>query len=102
MCNDYRLEVDAATIAEDFADLKIKIKFSEEVPNIEARADIKITDVAPIGADRRAQCLVGAGRVGGLASKPALVSQPPSPSCTVQTCPRSQTRAGSEPRDRAI
>jgi putative SOS response-associated peptidase YedK len=48
MCNDYRLEVDAATIAEDFADLKIKIKFSEGVPNIEARADIKITDVAPI------------------------------------------------------
>jgi putative SOS response-associated peptidase YedK len=48
MCNDYRLEVDAATIAEDFADLKIKIQFSEGVPNIEARADIKITDTAPI------------------------------------------------------
>ena len=48
MCNDYRLEVDASTIAEDFADLKIKIKFSEGVPNIEARSDIKITDVAPI------------------------------------------------------
>jgi putative SOS response-associated peptidase YedK len=48
MCNDYRLEVDAATIAEDFADLKIKIEFSEGVPNIEARSDIKITDIAPI------------------------------------------------------
>lgn len=48
MCNDYRLEVDAATIAEDFADLKIKINFPEGVPNIQARADIKITDVAPI------------------------------------------------------
>ena len=48
MCNDYRLKVDAATIAEDFADLKVKIRFSEGVPNIQARADIKITDTAPI------------------------------------------------------
>ena len=48
MCNDYRLRVDAATIAEDFADLKIKIRFSEGVPNIQPRDDIKITDSAPI------------------------------------------------------
>lgn len=48
MCNDYRLEVDAAAIAEDFQDLKIKIDFSEGIPNIEARSDIKITDIAPI------------------------------------------------------
>lgn len=48
MCNDYRLEVDIASIAEDFADLKIKIEFSEGVPNVAPRADIKITDVAPI------------------------------------------------------
>lgn len=44
MCNDYRLEVDIASIAEDFDDLKIKIEFSEGVPNVEPRADIKITD----------------------------------------------------------
>lgn len=48
MCNDYRLLVDVASIAEDFADLKIKIRFGEGRPNIEARDDIKITDVAPI------------------------------------------------------
>jgi len=48
MCNDYRLEVDASTIAEDFEDLKIKIRFSEGIPNIQARADIRITDTAPI------------------------------------------------------
>ena len=48
MCNDYRLQVDAATIFEGFADLKIKIVASEGVPNIEAREDIKITDSAPI------------------------------------------------------
>lgn len=48
MCNDYRLEVDIATIAEDFEDLKIKITFSEGVPNVAPRADIKITDTAPI------------------------------------------------------
>jgi putative SOS response-associated peptidase YedK len=44
VCNDYRLEVDIASIVEDFSDLKIRIEFSEGVPNVEARADIKITD----------------------------------------------------------
>ena len=48
MCNDYRLMVDVASIVEDFADLKIKIRFSEGAPNIEAREDIKITDPGPI------------------------------------------------------
>ncbi len=48
MCNDYRLKVEAAAILEDFADLKIKIRFSEGTPNIQARDDIKITDMAPI------------------------------------------------------
>jgi putative SOS response-associated peptidase YedK len=48
MCNDYRLKVDVASIVEDFADLKIKIRFGEGTPNLEAREDIKITDVAPI------------------------------------------------------
>lgn len=48
MCNDYRLEVDIASIAQDFDDLKIKIKMPEGTPNVEAREDIKISDVAPI------------------------------------------------------
>ena len=48
MCNDYRLEVDAASIIEDFADLKIRLRFSEGMPNIQARADIKIRETAPI------------------------------------------------------
>ncbi|HVZ06585.1 SOS response-associated peptidase [Rhodopila sp.] len=48
MCNDYRLEVETSKIFEDFADLKIRIRFSEGAPNIEARQDIKITDTAPI------------------------------------------------------
>jgi len=48
MCNDYRLEVDIATITEDFADLKIKIKVPEGTPNVAAREDIKISDIAPI------------------------------------------------------
>lgn len=48
MCNDYRLTVDVASIVEEFADLKIKIRFGEGTPNIQARDDIKITDVAPI------------------------------------------------------
>lgn len=48
MCNDYRLEVDLASITEDFADLKIRLEMPEGRPNIEPRADIKITDTAPI------------------------------------------------------
>ncbi|WP_086993354.1 SOS response-associated peptidase [Rhizobium sullae] len=48
MCNDYRLKVDVATIVEDFADLKIKIRFGEGAPNLEPRDDIKITDMGPI------------------------------------------------------
>jgi putative SOS response-associated peptidase YedK len=51
MCNDYRLKVEASAILEDFADLKIKIRFSEGAPNIQARDDIKITDTAPIRSD---------------------------------------------------
>ena len=48
MCNDYRLEVDVASIMEDFDDLKIKIKMPEGAPNVPAREDIRMTDVAPI------------------------------------------------------
>ena len=50
MCNDYRLMTDVASIVEDFAELKIKIRFGEGTPNLEAHEDIKITDV---GADRQ-------------------------------------------------
>ncbi len=48
MCNNYRLEVDVASIADDFADLKIKVRFPEGTPNVAAREDIKISDTAPI------------------------------------------------------
>lgn len=48
MCNDYRRMVDATSIAEDFADLKIKIRFSEGVPNLQPHEDIKITDTGAI------------------------------------------------------
>jgi putative SOS response-associated peptidase YedK len=48
MCNDYRLEVDIASIAEDFDNLQIKIDMPEGTPNVPAREDIRITDMAPI------------------------------------------------------
>lgn len=48
MCNDYRLEVDIASVMDDFDDLKIKIELPEGTPNVPAREDIKITDTAPI------------------------------------------------------
>jgi len=48
MCNDYRLEVDIASVVEDFDNLKIKIRMPEGTPNVAAREDIKISDIAPI------------------------------------------------------
>jgi len=48
MCNDYRLLTNAAELLEGFSETRIKIRFSEGAPNIEAREDIKITDTAPI------------------------------------------------------
>jgi putative SOS response-associated peptidase YedK len=48
MCNDYRLLTNVATLFEDFSETRIRIRFSEGRPNIEAREDIKITDMGPI------------------------------------------------------
>jgi putative SOS response-associated peptidase YedK len=48
MCNDYRLEVDIASIMEDFEELEIAVEAPEGMPNVAAREDIKITDIAPI------------------------------------------------------
>ena len=48
MCNDYRVRVDVDTLRRDFSDLKIRIEFSEGVPNMAPRDDVKITDTAPI------------------------------------------------------
>lgn len=62
MCNDYRLEMDIAAITKELEDLGVRIKTPEGTPNVEARADIKITDVAPIvrsaGSERGAGELV--------------------------------------------
>jgi putative SOS response-associated peptidase YedK len=60
VCNDYRLE-GIASIAEAFSDQKIRIEFSEGVPNVAACTDIKITDPGVIvrtGAGRGAGDLV--------------------------------------------
>lgn len=65
MCNDYRLEVDIASIAEDFSDLKIKIKMPEGKPNVAAREDIKISDNAPI-----VRSVEGERGVGELVNRP--------------------------------
>jgi putative SOS response-associated peptidase YedK len=48
MCNDYRLLTATETLFDGFAEIKIKIRFPEGKPNIEAREDVKITDTAPI------------------------------------------------------
>lgn len=64
MCNDYRLEVDIASIMEDFDDLKIKIDLPEGTPNVAAREDIKITDTAPI-----VMSVEGAQRSGALVNR---------------------------------
>ncbi len=48
MCNEYRQLVDLSSIEEGFQDLKIRVDFPEGRPNLEPRADVRITDVAPI------------------------------------------------------
>lgn len=48
MCNDYRLEIDIASIVEDFDDLEINIETPEGMPEVTPREDIRMTDVAPI------------------------------------------------------
>ena len=48
MCNNYRLNVEASAIPDDFVDLEIKVWFSEGAPNIRPRDDIKIMDTVPI------------------------------------------------------
>jgi len=48
MCNDYRLILDIAAIVSDLEDLDIRVALPEGMPNVPARDDIKITDVAPI------------------------------------------------------
>jgi len=48
MCNDYRLEVDVATMLEELEALHYKVGLPEGTPNVPPRADIKMTDMAPI------------------------------------------------------
>ena len=48
MCNDYRLKVDVEAIRQDFADIQVRIRFPEGIPNMQPRDDVRITDVAPI------------------------------------------------------
>lgn len=59
MCNDYRLMVELASVIEEFEHLKIKIRFPEGRPNIEARQDIRITDTAPIVRTAEGEHAVG-------------------------------------------
>src|SRR5262249_47579925 len=48
MCNDYRLLTNAAQLFDGFSETRIKIRFPEGAPNIEAREDVKITDMGPM------------------------------------------------------
>lgn len=48
MCNAYRLLTDAASLFDGFSQTRIRIRFSEGKPNLEAREDIRITDMGPI------------------------------------------------------
>lgn len=45
ICKNYRLEIDVASIAENFDDLHIRVDMPEGVPNVPAREDIRITDM---------------------------------------------------------
>ncbi len=60
MRTNYRLEVDIASIMEDSGALEIAIDTPEGTPNVAAREDIKITNVAPIVASVEGACSGGA------------------------------------------
>ena len=48
MCNDYRNEIAAAELADAFSQTRLPLRFPTGLPNLEPRADIRITEVAPI------------------------------------------------------
>jgi putative SOS response-associated peptidase YedK len=48
MCNDYRTRVNLDTIKQDFSEVGIRIRFSEGIPNLQPRDDVRITDMGPI------------------------------------------------------
>lgn len=48
MCNNYRLEVDLASIADYLGELEVAVAAPEGMPNVPAREDIRIGDIAPI------------------------------------------------------
>ena len=48
MCNDYRLNVDLDTVAQDFPGIKIRLNYPEGIPNTAPREDIRMTETAPI------------------------------------------------------
>jgi putative SOS response-associated peptidase YedK len=48
MCNDYRNRKSVRRLVEVFSEIKIPLRFSNGIPNIEPRDDIKITERAPI------------------------------------------------------
>ena len=48
MCNGYRNRKSARRLVEAFSEIKLPLRFSNGIPNIEPRDDIKITERAPI------------------------------------------------------
>lgn len=48
MCNAYKLELSATQIFDELAGAGVRLVYPEGIPNIAARTDIRITDVAPI------------------------------------------------------
>jgi putative SOS response-associated peptidase YedK len=48
MCNDYRLRLSADEIATVFSEIRIPLRFTGGVPNLEPRDDVRIGDTAPI------------------------------------------------------
>jgi putative SOS response-associated peptidase YedK len=48
MCNDYRYRAPADRLVDEFAQLKIPLRFPAGVPNLPPRDDIRIGDSAPI------------------------------------------------------
>lgn len=63
MCNAYKLELSATQIFDELAGAGVRIVYPEGIPNIAARTDIRITDVAPIVRTAGAGAGAGAGEL---------------------------------------
>src|SRR5437763_14980566 len=48
MCNDYRFEIPLSSMVDVFSEIKLPLRFTEGLPNLPPRSDVRITEMAPV------------------------------------------------------